>query len=349
MISIIPHSTSSNTIAITIIRNPPSTIPSPRGTDNNNLEDNNSDKNCTVYEILNHQCTNGKILINQLEEIKNNLLNPDYNGENTIIETETVIIQLAKLDDQINQENPNVSNIDLAECEDILRAENHLDEDEDLIVYKTDIKTSDLSSTYVIYEIYDSSLNKLNLDVCKDSHITINVPVHFDDSLNNLAKSLSDSGYNLFNEEDSFYNDICSTYTNENGTDMILSDRKHDIYSTTQNQTICQKDCLLESYNVTSKKAKCNCNIVTKHTINSLNVDNLFDKKEIAKSFYDTLANSNFQVMKCFKLILDFSNFFMNYGQIVMTISVFIFIIMMIIYFILGNKKINQYLESIIK
>ena len=349
MISIIPHSTSSNTIPNTIIRNPPSTIPSSKGTENNNLEDNNSDKNCTVYEILNHQCTNGKILINQLEEIKNNLLNPDYNGENTIIETETVIIQLAKLDDQINQENPNVSNIDLAECEDIFRSENHLDEDEDLIVYKTDIKTSDLSSTYVIYEIYDSSLNKLNLDVCKDSHITINVPVHFDDSLNNLAKSLSDSGYNLFNEEDSFYNDICSTYTNENGTDMILSDRKQDIYSTTQNQTICQKDCLLESYNVTSKKAKCNCNIVTKHTINSLNVDNLFNKKEIAKSFYDTLANSNFQVMKCFKLILDFSNFFMNYGQIVMTISVFIFIIMMIIYFILGNKKINQYLESIIK
>ena len=130
---------------------------------------------------------------------------------------------------------------------------------------------------------------------------------------------------------------------------MLLSDRKKDIYSITQNTTICQTDCELESYNATTKKAKCNCYVATNSVINTLKIDNLFNKKEIAKSFYDTLANSNFLVMKCYKLVIDFSLFFKNYGKIIMTSLTLIFLVMMIIYFILGNKKIHQYLVTILK
>ena len=119
-----------------------------------------------MSQILNNECLEGQININQLEEIKTNLLNEDYNGENTIVETETVIIQVSKLDDQENQENEKVSNIDLGKCEDLLRQANHLNDNEDLIIYKIDIKTSDSSSTYVTYEVYDSNLNQLSLDVC---------------------------------------------------------------------------------------------------------------------------------------------------------------------------------------
>ena len=334
----------------------PSTIPNIKFTEiystlinENNNDNDNSKNNCTIDDIINNECINAHMTINQIEEIKNILLNQDYNGENTIITTETVIIQLSTLDDQFEQENENVSNIDFGDCEDTLRSVNNIDENEDLIVYKTDIKSSDLSSTYVLYEVYDSSLNKLNLDVCSETQISINVPVTLDESLDSLAKSLSDSGYNLFNENDSFYNDICSTYTNENGTDMLLSDRKSDIYSSTQNQSICQISCELESYNATSKKAKCNCDVSTTSTITSLNIDSLFSKKEIVKSFYNTLANSNFQVMKCYKLILDFSLIFKNYGEIIMTILTFFFLLMMLIYFILGNKKIHYFLYTILQ
>ena len=192
-------------------------------------------------------------------------------------------------------------------------------------------------------------MNKLNLSVCSDSQISINVPVNLDESLEITVKSLSDSGYNLFNEDDSFYNDICSPYTNVNGTDMLLSDRKKDIYSNIENSSICQAECELESYNSTNKKAKCNCDVVTDSVITSFKVDNLFNKKKIAKSFYNTLKNSNFLVLKCYKLVFDFSLFFKNYGQIIMTILILFFLVMMIIYFILGNKKISQYLVDISK
>ena len=70
-----------------------------------------------------------------------------------------------------------------------------------------------------------------------------------EENFNTLVDSLTESGYDIFNEEDSFYNDICSTYTSANGADMLLSDRKTDIYSNIQNQTFCQTGCELESYN----------------------------------------------------------------------------------------------------
>ena len=263
-------------------------------TADNMNDDNNKGKNCTLEEIINNNCKDGKININQIEEIKNNLLNENYHGENTIIATESVIIQLSTLEDQMNSDKANISNIDLGECEDLLRANYSIPAEEDLIIYKTDIKTEDSSSTYVVYEVYDSHLNKLELSICSESQVTINVPVHLDDTLESLAKSLDNSGYNLFNEKDSFYNDICATYTSKSGTDMLLSDRKTDIYASTQNQIMCQTGCELESYNITSKKAKCNCDIQTTTTISTLKIDNLFKKKEVAKSFYDTLENLNF-------------------------------------------------------
>ena len=305
---------------------------------------------CTIDEIINNECKDKEITLEQMGQIKEKLLNEKYNGENTIIETESVIIQLSKLDNQTKQENPYISNINLGECEDILRETNNITEDEDLIIYKTDIKTSDSSSRYVTYEIYDSNLNKLNLDVCSDVQISIEIPVDFEDSFEDLVKSMSDSGYNIFNENDSFYNDICSTFTNPDGVDMLISDRKKDIYTVAHNMSICQTGCEIESYNVTSKKAKCNCEISSSSsTITSLKVDNLFSKKGIANNFYDTLANSNFLVMKCYNLLLDFSNFFKNYGEIIMTVLIILLVIMMIIYIILGNRRIKYFLVKIMK
>ena len=309
------------------------------------------DNNCEIEEIINNVCREKPITFSEMQEIKKRLLNEDYNGENLFIETKNVIVQLSKLEDQVNQNNVNISNIDLGECEDILRKANNIEnEDEDLIIYKTDIKTSDSSSTYVTYEVYDSHLNKLNIDVCNNAQITINVPVRLDDNFVNLIQRLKEQGYNIFDENDPFYNDICSTYTSENKVDILLSDRKKDIYTMTLNKSLCQSGCEINSYNSITKQIKCDCDITTYSSkTNSLNIDNLFNKKEIAKSFYDTLANSNFRVMKCYKYAIYFIQFWNNYGGIIMIILIILFLIMMIIYFILGNKQINNFLSIILK
>ena len=163
-----------------------------------------------------------------------------------------------------------------------------------------------------------------------------------------MVNSLSESGYNIFNENDSFYNDICATYTSKNRTDMLLLDRKKDIYTVSQNQSLCQSGCEIQSYNSTTRKAKCDCSISSEN-ITGLNVDDLFNKKEIVQNFYDTLTNSNFHVLKCYQLIINFSNIIKNIGEIFMTLLFITFIILVVIYCIKGKKTIHNHINSILR
>ena len=228
-------------------------------------------KACSNEEILPYICSDDIINNEQLDkiftQIKENILNNNYTGKNTIIQRENVAIQISTLEDQKNNNNQNISSIDLVECEDILKTHYKTSNNKSIIVVKTDIKNEDLSSIYVQYELYDpDNLTQLNLDLCKDVKIIINVPVDLDEDTISLYDSLSQFGYNLFDSKDAFYNDICTTYTSQNGTDMILTDRQKEIYSVNGNISLCQNGCEFELYDSNTKKAKCNCNVQTEST-----------------------------------------------------------------------------------
>ena len=63
----------------------------------------------------------------------------------------------------------------MGECEQRLKEQEGLSNEDNLIVFKTDIKSSDLSSTYVQYEIYNpKTLELFSTDVCEDISITVN-------------------------------------------------------------------------------------------------------------------------------------------------------------------------------
>ena len=313
----------------------------------------NEKSNCTKEMIKNNQCSS-KATIAQIEEIKNDLLSNNYTKDNIIIRTENIILQLSTLEDQKNSDNDDISNIDLGECEERLKKSKNIPDDESLIIYKTDLKIGDFSTTYVAYEIYDPiSLEKLDLSICNDVDISISVPVKINNNIEVLYKSLSDSGYNLFDKNDSFYNDICAKYTSINGTDILLSDRKADIYTSFQkeNESLCQAGCEIESYNSENKKVKCNCTVNTKliTEINELDIENLFDIEKIEETFFKTLSNSNFRVMKCYKLVLDLSGMKNNIGQIIMTILFVIFFVLIIVFFIKGNKQTHHFINFILQ
>ena len=308
-------------------------------------------RDCSNEQIMKNECENGLMSGEQLGEIykqfKNETLT-DYHGENKIIKTENVVLQISKLSAQKNQKNKNISSIDLGECEKILKGKYNLT-NEDLIVIKTDIRSEDMSSTYVQYEIYHPyGFYKLNMEFCKDIKITIHVPLDLKDETVSLYDRLKDSGYDLFNSSDDFYNDICATYTSINGTDMIIEDRKKEIYYTSGNITTCQSGCNFESYNNSTKKAKCKCEVQIESTNTDINkID--FSKEALAENFLKTLKNSNFLVIKCYKLIFDFKFFFKNKGRIIMAIIYFLFLIALLFYLIKDKKKIIIIIFSILK
>jgi len=62
----------------------------------------------------------------------------------------------------------------------------------------------------------------------------------------NSAKIFSDQGIDVFNPADDFFNDICYPYDNSNKKDIIINDRRNDIY---QNVSFCQDDCRYDGIN----------------------------------------------------------------------------------------------------
>ena len=119
---------------------------------------------------------------------------------------------------------------------------------------KSDFLNED-SKVYVQYEIYNPyTLEYIPLGICNDVKININIPITLNGTTESLYNSLSNSGYNLFDLNDSFYHDICSTYTTENGTDIILMDRLNIFYDSIRNIYLCQDGCEFILYNETSKR-----------------------------------------------------------------------------------------------
>ena len=281
-----------------------------------------------------------------LEElVENSVLNTTtYHGEKKIFTTKNVIIQVSKYDDQ---EEEDQSNIDLGNCEQILRIKFNIPEDESLIIIKSDIKSKDSNSIYVQYKVYHpETLEPLELDVCSEEQISISTYVNITSDTKAFCNRSIESGHDLFNKNDSFYNDICVTYTTENGTDMSMSDRKNAIEDT-GSSSFCQKGCSLQTFNCSTQKAKCDCDLKNTKTIKNLN--DLEFNVDLIFNIFGGLKYSNYLVMKCYKLLLDFKLIQKNIGFIFMTIIFISLLILFIIYLSLGWRKIEYYIQAILK
>ena len=98
----------------------------------------------------------------------------------------------------------------------------------------------------------------------------------------NLYDDLSKQGYNLFNENDSFYQDICASYKSQIGKDALFSDWKNDYYN--PNETICQANCHYSAYLSDDQYLKCECGVTSE------DIDTE-EPKNIQEKFYSQVFN----------------------------------------------------------
>ena len=313
----------------------------------NNKSNNNS--SCLNQEIFQNKCQNERLNDEQINhfynKLKDEINNTISNNTDITIKTQNTIFQLLSLKEEINGKDNDISTIDLGKCFDILKESIQ----NPLKILKVDIKSDDLASTFVQYEIYDSITgNKINLNICNNVTIKIKVKKKLGEVTKNIISNLENSGYNYLNKSDSFYNDICSTYTSEDGKDVLLSDRYNDIYVHISEMYICQTGCQLISYNTKTEKAECDCKI-QEDGINTNLEDISFSKEEIIDAFVGALQNSNFKVLKCYKLLLDFSKIILNYGFIIMSIILLSDFILILLYIIMRRNKITELIKYFIK
>ena len=290
-----------------------------------------------------------KVVENTINDIKNvindknsSILEESSKGDGLIIEGNGLVVQIITSDTMKNSKNEKVSSIDLNECESILKKHYKIDS---ILILKTDVKSEDSVTTSVQYELYHPTERyKLDTSLCGDVKITISVPVNLTNDIQNLYDSLSAQGYDIFNSEDDFYNDICSTYTSDNNTDILLSDRKNDFYD--ENLTFCQEGCKYNSYNPDTKKVDCDCDVQS--SINTTKILNENFPNIISASFFDPMSNSNLKIFICYKLVFSWKGFKNNIGGILMIVIIGISIVLGIIYYVIERKKVANILNDIL-
>ena len=312
---------------------------------------------CCNYDINEDECIDTTIIpitsiINitkEFEIIYNTIIDNMEDQSYKIVQTEKGIFQFSTVEEQLNNKSDIVSSVDLGECEDKLRVQEGLNDTEQFLIVKLDIINSAINATYVQYEIFNPrNYSKVNVDICKNISIKISVPVILDESKLALISSLEESGYNIFDINDEFYNDICATYTAQNGADMALSSRKTRIYDSIKDVYLCQEGCEFESFDTQTSKANCICQIQETETVTDITKIS-FDKNEFFDSFYSTLFNSNFRVLKCIKLLFSIKGVKTNAGFYMMTGLMICHIAFTIVHILTGQMKLINIINEILK
>ncbi len=228
----------------------------------------------------------------------------------------------------------NSTYVEFSICEQILRKKYNISDNETITILQIEIDklNENALTNQVEYEIYNSQKSKLNLSYCKDVKIKINYEIKDPTFINKTQISkFSDLGIDIFNDKDSFFNDICHPYS-DNDSDIILKDRVLDIY---QNYSLCDNGCEYDQINIDLMTVTCSCNIKTE-----INVQ--ISEPVFSTIIVDSFKDSNFGVILCYNLVFNL-NYKKNVGFWIFICLIFCNIILFVIYFIFGIKSIKIY------
>ena len=233
----------------------------------------------------------------------------------------------------------NLSIIDLDKCETLLKEKNSINENVSLIFLKQEKLTSKASEKNVQFEVYEPKhKKKLNLSICSETDINLYVKLELSQEMKDISKQMKELGYNMFDKNDKFYQDICTPYKSVGKTDVLLLDRIDYIFN--NNDAQCQSNCDFSNYFFGSEYINCKC-IVNEDSRENMNIKKeKFRPKKIYEVFYDTLKNPNYEVFKCYNLVFDKTILTKNKGSMIVMIFFFFHLVCLFIYIIKGIKPL---------
>ena len=305
---------------------------------------------CKKEDSLNNNCN--FININNNTDIFNIIkenIQLIYDGKSQIIKGEDDIIfqvtngknELELLQDNFINKN-NISIVDLGQCESKLKEEYNFNDNISLIYIKQEkinVKASEKKISYEIYEPYN--FTKLNISICDKEIINIYVKLNLSEEIQLIYDNMKSKGYDMFNINDPFYQDICTPFKSSNNTDILLSDRIDYIYYNKDSQ--CQSNCDFSSYVMNSLYMNCSCSV----TEEKPKEVNKFNGKKIYESFWDVLKYSNIKIFKCYNLIFTKNIFKNNLGNVIILIIFLFYSICFLFFIIRGIAPLKNILTNI--
>ena len=309
-------------------------------------KDNICINDCDVNQIFNNACkiqkADEKMKDDLMIKIREELLDGNLDTiitdiiegkkEDLIIKDIDIVYQITSPENQMNNQNEDRANIILGECENILRNNYNMSENESLIIFKIDLYEEGLLIPTVNYEIYNlKTKQKLNLSLCDETKIKIFFPTNADQ--NNLEK---------YNPNSDYYNDICYSYS-ENGIDMTSTDRKNNFGN--KNLSLCEFNCKYTGYNSKINKSECECQIKIKLPL----ISNIVINKDKLFKFRDIKNSTNIKILKCYYIVFTKNGLKFNIGSYILLFIILINIISLIVFLAKGHKYLSFLINSLIK
>ena len=326
--------------------------------------------NCFTFnknETKNYNNTYNNTVIKTISssELKNQIIDNILNFVNSselINGTDFIAIVLTSDNmDPIEQLKKGISAVDLGDCTEAIKDYYNISKEESLIILnmeskkneskeneekKDDDNSFDLGKNVQI-EVFDMSGRNLDLSVCKKD---IKVMKYIGDVKEldiESAKGLADQGIDVFNAKDGFFNDLCQNYENNEGKDIILEDRRKDIY---QNATFCQKGCKYNGMNYELMTANCLCNSSLLQISSDNNIEDKNEKEEklnfntLTESILANLFDFNIEVFNCYNLVFNLKLLSTNIGFYCMGGMFILQLIFLFIYLTKRVKPIKYYM-----
>jgi hypothetical protein len=186
------------------------------------------------------------------------------------------------------------------------------------------------------YEVFDPvNKTKLNLSYCDNETVNYNIPI-----------DISEEDLEKYNASSDYYNDECSVYTTEDGTDIIILDRKKEFND--NNMFLCENNCNYTNYNTTTKKSVCMCDVKSK----IYSISEIFDNKDsLSKKFNvnDTsTSSSNLGLMKCIDTLFSKYGLLKNLENYILILMIILYAISSILFYRIGSALLENDIKEIL-
>ena len=235
--------------------------------------------------------------------------------------------------------------ISLKKCKTVLKNQYSMKESDELYISQFDFNNNNnqKSVQQTEYSVSNSRREELDLNYCKNENAQVEVsyPLNvLNQTITELAYNLSLQGINIFDNNDSFYNDICQAFTAQNEKDVTLEDRRLEFYP---NFTMCENNCSFLGVNFTTNYSICLCDPKTEIIPENREGEN----NDFEFSFKNALPKTNLLVVKCAKTLFTLEMLYKNYGFYIQLILVISISILLFFFFFKGTTIINNELSKL--
>ncbi len=272
------------------------------------------------------------ILNGELDDIIYNEI--EQNKEDLFLKFPDIIYQITSSENQNNNKDKynDTSNIQLGNCEAILRSQYNFQENDKIIIFKIDVKEENYNIPFINYEFYNIRTKEvLNLSNCDNSTMKVYLP----------SDNVEENNLDKYNKSGGYYNDVCYSYS-ENGLDISTKDRKNVFNN--NHLSLCESKCEYKGYDIDTKKSECECQF--KLTLSNIS-DIIENKDKLIERFTDIKSQINLNVVKCYKELFAINGIIKNIGSYILLLMILLNIICLFLFLFKGYKNLQITIDEL--